>query len=177
MYFIFKDFYSPTTIKEFNNKINNSFEEETKDFPCDITDKTSIVKSILYSNVKYFLEPLLEKCKICNIDNKGYMLFEPTDYNLLNYNIYNKGQEYGWHSDGSPDMPFDQKWTLNINLSEKEFEGGDLELFLSKPITINEFRKAGTAIMFESWLQHRVTPITSGERKTLTYWFIGPKFI
>ena len=30
--------------------------------------------------------------------------------------------------------------------------------------------------MFKSYMQHRVTPVTSGVRKTLTYWFVGPRF-
>jgi len=32
-------------------------------------------------------------------------------------------------------------------------------------------------IMFKSGLHHRVTPITSGERISLTHFMVGPRFI
>ena len=35
----------------------------------------------------------------------------------------------------------------------------------------------GTVIVFPSWIQHRVTPVTSGTRKSVSLWLIGPKFI
>ena len=53
------------------------------------------------------------------------------------------------------------------------FEGGELE-FMSdgKPAKL----KQGQAILFASWLQHRVKPVTKGERKSLVMWFGGPSF-
>ena len=36
--------------------------------------------------------------------------------------------------------------------------------------------KQGQAIFFASWLQHRVKPVTRGERKSLVMWFGGPSF-
>ena len=36
--------------------------------------------------------------------------------------------------------------------------------------------KQGQAIFFASWLQHRVKPVTRGERISLVMWFGGPSF-
>jgi PKHD-type hydroxylase len=36
--------------------------------------------------------------------------------------------------------------------------------------------KQGQAIFFASWLQHRVKPVTKGERYSLVMWFGGPSF-
>ncbi len=34
--------------------------------------------------------------------------------------------------------------------------------------------KQGQALFFASWLQHRVKPVTKGERQSLVMWFGGP---
>ena len=179
MYFIIENQYNKKEILEFNKGIRLNYvdEKEGPDLPAKNATKTSTVRTVRYKDVAYYLGNLLEKCKITNIDHGGYSLFEPTDFNLLNYNIYEKGQEYGWHADVRTTECFDMKWTLLINLSDEEYEGGDLEIFEGGIQTVKEFRKPGNAVMFKSHMQHRVTPVTSGVRKTLTYWFVGPRFI
>ena len=65
----------------------------------------------------------------------------------------------------------DQKLTCLLNLSEKPYEGGDFYLtFDNKKIKF----KSGEALIFNSLIAHKVSPITKGERITLTYWGIGP---
>ncbi|HAT64777.1 MAG TPA: hypothetical protein DCS66_09265, partial [Flavobacteriaceae bacterium] len=51
------------------------------------------------------------------------------------------------------------------------FEGGDLELMTKDKVAQ---LKQGEAIFFASWLQHRVKPVTKGERYSLVMWFGGP---
>ena len=53
--------------------------------------------------------------------------------------------------------------TMLINLSEGEYEGGDL--IVNKKVA--DFRKPGSAILFKSHLIHEVTPVTKGEREIL----------
>ena len=36
---------------------------------------------------------------------------------------------------------------------------------------------SGMGILFTSLIAHKVTPITTGERRTLTYWANGPEWI
>jgi PKHD-type hydroxylase len=63
-----------------------------------------------------------------------------------------------------------------IQLSEpNEYEGGDLQLLSgSEPTTADKAK--GKVVMFPSYMLHRVTPVTSGIRKTLVVWITGPSF-
>ena len=56
---------------------------------------------------------------------------------------------------------------------ENQFEGGDLELMApGKFIKL----KQGHAIMFASFLNHRVNPVIRGVRQSLVMWFGGTPF-
>ena len=89
----------------------------------------------------------------------------------FNYNVYGKNGEYGWHVDGMTNPASDQKLTCLLNLSEKPYEGGDFYLtFENDKIKFT----SGMGIVFTSLIAHKVTPITKGERITLTYWGEGP---
>ena len=63
-----------------------------------------------------------------------------------------------------------------LNLSEEKYEGGELFLFRANEIICTEFNKPGSAIIFPSFINHKVNKITSGKRHTLAIWLSGPKF-
>ena len=90
---------------------------------------------------------------------------------------YPTGGFYEWHMDNDvlgKHQPPVRKISMTLLLSpENEFEGGELE-FMSNGKTAK--LKQGQAIFFASWLQHRVKPVTRGERKSLVMWFGGPSF-
>ena len=84
---------------------------------------------------------------------------------------------YDWHMDtdilGKYQPPV-RKISMTLLLSDPStFEGGELEI-MSKGKTAK--LQQGQAIFFASWLQHRVKPVTKGERKSLVMWFGGPSF-
>ena len=55
-----------------------------------------------------------------------------------------------------------------------EFEGGKLEMrFEQKEHTVP--LNKGTIVAFPSFIEHRVTPVTSGTRYTATMWVNGPR--
>ena len=90
----------------------------------------------------------------------------------LTYNVYGIGDEYGWHIDiNYTSTPIDSKLTCLLNLSEEPYEGGEFKL-----TGIDEKIKftSGTGIILNSLIAHKVTPVTKGERITLTYWAHGP---
>ena len=67
--------------------------------------------------------------------------------------------------------------TLLINLSEESYDGGEFELSMGqKPETIVEYSSPGSVVMFKSHILHRVKPVTSGTRKSLTLFITGPRF-
>ncbi len=101
---------------------------------------------------------------------------------------YKKGGHYDWHTDQShtPAVSADKnfhdktrKLSLSLQLTDSDaYQGGDLEFrWLSHgevvTKTLTEAREKGTAVIFPSFIWHRVTPVTKGERISLVNWSIG----
>ena len=121
------------------------------------------------------IQPILQNAIWTTHFKFGHITFPPNDHDTLLFNEYSsavKGK-YGEHTDESMNMVYDTKMTLLINLSESEYEGGD---FIVDNQTQHFFREPGTAILFRSYLRHEVTPVTRGDRISLTYFIQGPKF-
>ena len=100
----------------------------------------------------------------------GMKLTEPGQFTH-----YLTGGFYDWHMDNDlvgKHQPPVRKISMTLLLSDPAtFEGGDLE-FMSKGKNVK--LKQGQAVFFASWLQHRVKPVTKGERYSLVMWFGGP---
>tara|TARA_B100000963_G_scaffold192388_2_gene167472 strand:- start:34 stop:657 length:624 start_codon:yes stop_codon:yes gene_type:complete len=90
---------------------------------------------------------------------------------LLNYKQNSKG--YDWHTDIGLGMASTRKISITVNLNDN-YEGGNLQFFSDKTYDFNPPR--GDAIAFPSFLPHRVTPITKGERWSLVAWIGGQPF-
>ena len=90
---------------------------------------------------------------------------------------YTKGGFYEWHTDTVLDMDLEppvRKLSMTLLLNDpSEFEGGELQIAGAKNTKI---MKQGHATIFASFLQHRVTPITKGVRRSLVMWFGGEPF-
>ena len=102
----------------------------------------------------------------------GMGLSEPAQFTY-----YRTGGFYKWHmvNDivGKTQSPV-RKISMTLLLSDPStFEGGELE-FMDEGRVLK--LKQGQAVFFASWLQHRVKPVTKGERKSLVMWFGGPPF-
>jgi PKHD-type hydroxylase len=102
-----------------------------------------------------------------------YGLNEP-----FQYTVYEgaEGGYYGWHVDNGEKNYEPRKISLSLQLSEpSDYQGGDLELEVGDgPYKAEKAR--GTLIAFPSYVLHRVTPVTSGIRKSLVIWVAGPEF-
>ena len=90
---------------------------------------------------------------------------------------YPEGGFYDWHMDTDVTMqkePPVRKISMTCLLSpENQFEGGDLELMApGKRVKL----KQGHAIIFASFLNHRVAPVVKGVRQSLVMWFGGEPF-
>ena len=111
---------------------------------------------------------------------------------------YKNGGHYTWHTDA---MAIEQQEKMSKKYKGKirkisttvllsngdDYEGGDFELINTSSLTPNSedkieilkesaFRKKGTIIFFPSSVHHRVTPIISGVRNSLVFWWLGPPF-
>jgi PKHD-type hydroxylase len=84
---------------------------------------------------------------------------------------------FHWHSDiGQGPVAARRKLTLVVQLSDPAgYEGGVLEIWgNAEPVA--QPKGQGDAVVFPSFLLHRVTPVTSGVRWSLTQWVHGAPF-
>jgi PKHD-type hydroxylase len=170
--------YGPQQVPEIAKFVESNLYETGKDRPSHGVTKTAKVSTVQWNTCRHFLDWSQQLAKFWNSKEIGFDIYDMTDIDLVNYNLYSSQVqgEYGWHWDGSADTPVDTKLTVIVNISDEPYEGGDLELFVNEPRPIDEMRKPGTVIIFPSIIMHRVTPVTKGVRKTLSYWITGPKF-
>ena len=90
---------------------------------------------------------------------------------------YPEGGFYDWHMDCDVNMEHEppvRKISMTLLLNDpSEFQGGDLELMAPGKFAN---LKQGHAIIFASFLNHRVAPVTKGLRQSLVVWFGGKPF-
>ena len=103
--------------------------------------------------------------------------YEITGNENIQFAEYGIDQHYQWHTDtfALSGQPLDRKLTAVCLLNDpSEFTGGDFQVRLyteyNAPLT------KGSVIAFPSILEHRVTKVLSGIRKTATMWLNGPRF-
>ena len=65
-------------------------------------------------------------------------------------------------------------------LLNKDFSGGKFQFVNvyngKKLIQTPELKETGSVIVFPSFMEHRVAPVTKGTRYSLVTWFLGPPF-
>lgn len=87
--------------------------------------------------------------------------------------------KFDWHIDNviRREAVYNRKLSMTIQLSPStSYEGGNL-LFRGKAeLPVEETRPRGTVIVFPSFLEHCVTPVTQGTRLSLVAWIEGPNF-
>ena len=93
---------------------------------------------------------------------------------------YTKDGFYGWHVDGiGSHSELDgggntRKLSMSIILNS-DYEGGDFEMRgLENQVPRLE---EGSILVFPSFVEHRVTPVTEGIRYSLVTWFVGPPYV
>lgn len=163
--------------KENIKNINKIKSVSHKDDPAT-AKKTSKVKFLPFYKVNEYLQGAVERCYFSNMHNFHVDLYEFDPNFNVHHNTYsskNKG-EYQWHFDGTVVAGHDTKFTVLINVSEEEYEGGDFKLFTGAEENIKQLKNPGTMFMFRTKFLHKVEPVTKGTRKTLVFWLNGPEW-
>lgn len=116
---------------------------------------------------------ILEYAADVNNEKFGYDLYGNIDnFQLGRYGI---GHGYNWHIDLGQGQLSKRKLSLSLQLSDPDdYEGGDLQFFYNENHKPSIPRTRGTITIFPSWMTHRVTEVTAGERWSLVNWLIGP---
>jgi PKHD-type hydroxylase len=153
----------------------------TKDQPnkIDLQYRKSIISWIPFAKADPIYQIINHWLQTVNNNSFGFdnvQLTEPGQYAE-----YSKGGYYNWHMDSNvtmESMPPVRKISMTLLLNDpKEYEGGDLEIFCDETLDSknNKFQLIqGQAVFFASFLLHRITPVTKGNRKSLVMWFGGP---
>jgi len=141
----------------------------------DLKKRMSTISWIPFKEMPEMYKQIEGEMLRANNNHFGYEGMQLTEPGQFTH--YPTGGFYEWHMDNDimgKHQPPVRKISMTLLLSpESEFEGGELE-FMSKGKRAR--LKQGHAMFFASWLQHRVKPVTKGERKSLVMWFGGTPF-
>jgi PKHD-type hydroxylase len=105
----------------------------------------------------------------------GYSLSGQEPTQLGRYKSSDQGH-YDWHMDAAvPVNGYQRKLSISMLLNDpSDFEGGVLQFKGMEDR--NVLAKQGSIIVFPSFVEHRVTPVTKGVRYTAVTWVNGPSF-
>ena len=122
----------------------------------------------MYSDINNFIQK-------ANLNHFGFDDVRITEQ--AQFTEYPTGGFYDWHMDTDVNMhnePPVRKISMTLLLNNpSEFEGGDLELMApGKRAKMQQ----GHAIIFASFINHRVAPVIRGVRQSLVMWFGGTPF-
>ncbi len=112
--------------------------------------------------------------------NRDAFGFDLSDFSesaqVARYDARDQGH-FDWHADiGAGTLAARRKLTVVVQLSDPgDYTGGTLETRADSNIAAAT-RVQGSAILFPSFVLHRVTPVTTGTRWSLTLWAHGPAF-
>ena len=120
----------------------------------------------------------------------------------IQYTKYQTGDQYDWHIDGNSDnhaarklvsevaapiplnvTPFPEfqgtvrKLSASVNLSHLgTYDGGQLQIRCYDQLHVFNDSPRGSMVVFPSFMEHRVTPVLSGERHAAVIWYNGYPF-
>ena len=176
-------------LDSFYNK--NFFNRDTIGYLCDTIeqehfqieenknqaeDKKKTRTLLVHRNkIKHIIKDLESFIVWVNDRHFGYGLYPFNDHDICLYNIYDPHGEYGYHVDTSRSDVWDMKLTVLVNLSTEKFTGGQFMIYNGVEYEVPELSEPGSVLIIKSFLNHKVQPILSGQRKTLTLFGCGPK--
>ena len=141
----------------------------------DTKKRITTISWIPFKEMGHMYQDLNNFIQKANENHFGFEDIQVTEN--AQFTEYPEGGFYDWHMDCDTNMAHEppvRKISMTLLLNNpSEFEGGDLELMA--PGKFAEL-KQGHAIIFASFLNHRVNPVTRGIRQSLVCWFGGKPF-
>ena len=109
----------------------------------------------------------------CNNINDQFWKFNIEKHDPFQFLSYGVGDHYKWHLDIGKGKHSTRKLSIVIPLSSEEsYEGGELLIKIGEK-EISVPLKQGHAILFPSYILHKVTAVTKGRRFMLVGWMKG----
>ena len=149
------------------------------DTPYD--DSYRRTKLMFLDDMDYFKNLYKKIIEATMYSNNVHFKYNISYTEVIQYGLYHSSEKgfYDIHCDSylRNTSGFIRKISSSIMLSDSsEFTGGKFLLHTgSKPIECPMDK--GDMILFPSFLPHSVTPVETGERKTLVSWTCGPNFV
>jgi len=147
----------------------------SKEGKSDTNKRVTTISWIPVKEMSHMYQDLNAFIQRTNENHFGFNDIRVTEQ--AQFTEYPEGGFYDWHMDcniNMEDEPPVRKISMTLLLNDpSEFEGGDLELMA--PGKFAEL-KQGHAIIFASFLNHRVNPVKRGIRQSLVVWFGGKPF-
>jgi len=141
----------------------------------DTKKRVTTISWIPFKEMGHMYEDLNRFIQKANENHFGFGDIRITEQ--AQFTEYPEGGFYDWHMDCDVNMAHEppvRKISMTLLLNDpSEFEGGDLELMA--PGKFAEL-KQGHAIIFASFLNHRVNVVKRGVRQSLVVWFGGKPF-
>ena len=157
---------------------------------CEENNKDVRSSSVAWVSNQWLYDMVWPYMQTAN-NNSGWK-YDIVSAETMQITRYIKNGFYSWHSDGKGDhiASYNQpgnkfihnhvrKLSMSILLND-DYSGGDFQFLLSdsgkQTVNTIELNKVGSIVVFPSYLEHRVSPITKGTRYSLVIWFLGPPF-
>ena len=138
----------------------------------DTKKRITTISWIPFKEMGHMYQDLDRFIQKANLNHFGFDDIRVTEQ--AQFTEYPVGGFYDWHMDCDVNMQHEppvRKISMTLLLNDpSEFEGGHLELMA--PGRFAEL-KQGHAIVFASFINHRVQPVTRGMRQSLVVWFGG----
>ena len=153
-------------------------------------DKKARISDVSWTNEQWLID-LVWPYMMRAIEHAGWN-YDITAVESMQITRYKPGSFYGWHVDGSsdclsvynnPDNKFlhgkVRKLSMTILLNGN-YKGGEFQFAqyrkMENIVETPDFKNAGSIIVFPSFIEHQVLPVTKGTRYSLVAWFVGPPF-
>ena len=153
-------------------------------------DKKARISDVSWTNEQWVIDLVWPYMMGAN-ENAGWN-YDITAVESMQITKYKPGGFYTWHRDGPSDclavykMPGNKfldgkvrKLSMTILLNGN-YKGGEFQFVnynkLENKVETPDFKNAGSVIVFPSFMEHQVVPVTKGTRYSLVAWFVGPPF-
>ena len=159
--------------QHWKNEISSKAQlEGNKDEPeNDEIRKSHVISFVPEPKNSWIYQRLTQISHQCN--NHSYNFDLAGFHEPLQLAQYDHEDFFDWHLDFGIGDSSTRKLSISIQLSDPDsYEGGDLQFRINNK-EIDAPRAQGTAIIFPSFIMHRVTPIVSGFRRSLVGWVSG----
>jgi len=149
--------------------------DETRGAGVDTKKRITTISWIPFKEMGHMYHDLYKFIITANENHFGFGDIRITEN--AQFTEYPEGGFYDWHMDCELNMskePPVRKISMTLLLNDpSEFEGGELEV---GGVGKTNLLEQGKGIIFASFINHRVRPVTRGMRQSLVVWFGGKPF-